>query len=70
MGGVAVAVVAEHKRRYLIEDMGLTEEQIEEMLPSEIETHCDKVIQKRIDARGMIRTDLAPAESKVGEKGS
>jgi len=65
-----MAVVAEHKKRYLIEDMGLTEEQIEEMLPSEIEKHCDEVIQKRIDARGMVRTNLAPAESKVGKKDS
>jgi len=65
-----MAVVAEHKKRYLIEDMGLTEEQIEEMLPSEIEKHCDEVIQKQIDALGMVRTDLAPDRSKVGEKDS
>jgi len=65
-----MAVVPEHKKRYYIEDIGLTEEQLDEMLPSELRKYCDEVIQKRIDARGMVRTDLAPVESKVGEKDS
>ena len=65
-----MAVVTEREKSCLIEDMGLTEEQLEEMLPSEIDKHCESVIQKRIDARGMVRTDLAPVESKVGENDS
>jgi len=50
-------VVSEREKSSLIEYMNLTEEQIEEMLPSEIEQHCKEVIQKKIDARGMIRPD-------------
>jgi hypothetical protein len=48
-------IVDESTEDYLIHSMGLTKEQIEEMLPSEIDKHCDEVIQKRIDARGMVR---------------
>ena len=50
-------IVAEHKKEYILEEFGLTEEQLEEMLPSEYEKHKKEVIQKRIDARGMIRPD-------------
>ena len=50
-------IVAEYKKEYVLEEFGLTEEQLEEMLPSEFKKHCEEVIQKRIDARGMIRKD-------------
>ena len=48
-----MAVVSEWQERYLINSMGLTKEQIEKMLPSEIEKHCDEVIRKEIDALEM-----------------
>jgi len=63
-----MAFVSEHRERYIMEDYGLTKKQIEDFLPSELEKHIDDIIQKRIDARGMVRTDLAPVESKVGEE--
>jgi len=50
-------IVAEHKKEYVLRTFELTEEQLEEMLPSEFENHCKEVIQKRIDARGMFRKD-------------
>lgn len=46
-------IVTESQEDYLINSMGLTKKQIEEMLPSEIDQHCDDVIRKKIDARGM-----------------
>ena len=45
---------------YLIHSMGLTKKQIKEMLPSEVDQHCDEVIRKKIDARGMYK----PTEKK------
>jgi hypothetical protein len=33
--------------------MGLTKKQIKEMLPSEIDEHCDKIIKQRIKERGI-----------------
>jgi len=50
-------IVSEWQESYLITDMGLTKEQIEEMLPSEIKKHCDAVIRKQIDALGMYKPD-------------
>ena len=52
-------IVDESTEQYLIHSMGLTKEQIEEMLPSEIKKHCDEVIRKEIDALGMYK----PAEN-------
>ena len=45
-------IVSEWQESYLINDMGLTKEQIEEMLPSEVKKHCKSVIRKEIDALG------------------
>ena len=50
-------IVDEAREHYLIHSMGLTKEQIKEMLPSEITQHCDEVIRKRIEARGMYKPD-------------
>ena len=53
-------IVDESTEHYLIHSMGLTKKQIDEMLPSEVDQHCDEVIRKRIDARGMVK----PPENK------
>ena len=45
-------IVSEWQESYLINDMGLTKEQINEMLPSEIKKYCENVIRKEIDALG------------------
>ena len=50
-------VVAEHKKEYVLRTFELTEEQLEEMLPSEFEKHKKEVMQKKIDALGMFRPD-------------
>ena len=50
-------VVAEHKKEYVLEEFGLTEEQLEEMLPSEFEKHREEVMRKKIDALGMVIKD-------------
>jgi len=58
-----MAVVDKVTEEYLIESMGLTKKQIKEMLPSEVEKHCEAVIRKRIDALGVYR----PNEKIVSE---
>jgi len=58
-----MAVVPEDKKEYIMETYGLTEKQIDDFLPSELRKHCEAVIQKRIDARGMIRTDAEPEKN-------
>jgi hypothetical protein len=50
-------IVDEAKEFYLIHSMGLTKEQIKDMLPSEITRHCEDIIRKRIDARKMYEPD-------------
>jgi hypothetical protein len=36
---------------YLIHSMGLTKKQIKDMLPSEIDKHCNDIIRQRIEER-------------------
>ena len=55
--GEYAMIVAEYKKEYVLRTFELTEERLEEMLPSEFENHCKEVMQKRIDARGMFRKD-------------
>jgi len=43
---------------YLIKIIGLTEEQIKNMLPSEVDKYCENVIQERIKNRGIYNPDL------------
>jgi hypothetical protein len=50
-------VVDENTEYYLIHSMGLTKKQIKDMLPSEIEKHCDKIIRERINDRGIYKTE-------------
>jgi len=38
---------------YLIKIIGLTEEQIKNMLPSEVDKYCEDVIQERIKKQGI-----------------
>jgi hypothetical protein len=52
--GDTIMIVDEATEYYLIHSMGLTKEQIEEMLPSEIENYCNEVIRKRIAKRKMV----------------
>jgi len=47
-------VVDKSTEYYLTHSMGLTKKQINEMLPSEIDKHCEDIIRKRIDARKMV----------------
>jgi hypothetical protein len=39
---------------YLIHSMGLTKKQIKDMLPSEIDEHCKKIIRQRIEKQNII----------------
>jgi hypothetical protein len=41
--------VTKNTEYYLIHSMGLTKKQIKDMLPSEVEEHCRKVIKKELD---------------------
>ena len=50
-------VVDEKNEYYLIHSMGLTKKQIKEMLPSEIEKHCKKVIRKEIEETGIYKPE-------------
>ena len=60
-----MVVLSEGSRIFVLEKYGLTEEQLDDMLPSEYEKFTDDFIQKKRDARGMIRKD--DDESKIGE---
>jgi hypothetical protein len=53
-------VVDESTEYYLINSMGLTKQQIKDMLPSEVEDYCDKVIRERISARGIYKPKEKP----------
>ena len=57
-------IVDESTEHYLIHSMGLTKEQIDEILPGEVDKHCDEVIRRRIDARGMVKPADEPAKGK------
>jgi len=57
-------IVDESTEHYLIHSMGLTKEQIDEMLPSEVKKHCDGIIRKEIDALGMYK----PADESAVKK--
>ena len=50
-----MVIVTPGQEHYLIHSMGLTKKQLKEMLPSEIDKHCEAVIRKRIDARGVYK---------------
>ncbi|MCL2440492.1 MAG: hypothetical protein FWD14_02000 [Treponema sp.] len=47
-------VVDKSTEYYLTHSMGLTKKQIKEMLPGEVDKHCEEIIRNRIDARGMV----------------
>ena len=53
-------IVDEATEYYLIHSIGLTKEQVKNMLPSEIEEYCDKVIRERINARGIYKPEEKP----------
>jgi len=46
-----MAIVSEPQEAYLIRVIGLTKEQINDMLPSEIDAYCDKVMKDKKAAR-------------------
>ena len=48
-----MAVVSESEEHYLINDIGLTKEQIKEMYPGQIKEYEEKVIKERIKNRGI-----------------
>jgi len=50
--------VNENTEYYLIHSMGLNKKQIKEMLPSEIKSHCENVVKKEIQERGIYNPDL------------
>jgi hypothetical protein len=39
---------------YLVHSMGLTKKQIRDMLPSEVDEHCDKIIRQRREEQNRI----------------
>ena len=45
--------VDENTEYYLIHSMGLNKKQIKDMLPSEIEKHCNDIIKQRIKETGI-----------------
>ena len=51
-------VTDKSNENYLIKIIGLTEEQIKNMLPSEVDKYCENVIQERIKNRGIYNPDL------------
>jgi len=57
-----VAVVTESEEYYLINNIGLTKEQIKEMYPSQIKTFEEKVIKERIKSRGISNPDSKSEE--------
>ena len=56
-------IVDEAIEYYLINSMGLTKQQIKDMLPSEIEEYCNTVIRERINARGIYKPEEKPSEN-------
>jgi hypothetical protein len=56
------------KEYYLIHSMGLTKKQIKEMLPSEIKKHCESVIKKEIQERGIYNPELDNKKTVVTKK--
>jgi hypothetical protein len=50
-------IVDENTEYYLINSMGLNKKQIRDMLPSEIDEHCDKIIKQRIKETGIYKED-------------
>jgi hypothetical protein len=48
-------IVDQNTEHYLIHSMGLNKKQIKDMLPSEIEEHCKKVIKQRIKDTGIYK---------------
>ena len=54
-------IVDKDTEHYLINSMGLSKTQIKNMLPSEVEEHCNKTIKQRIKETGIYK----PAKTKV-----
>ena len=55
--------VDENTEYYLINSMGLNKKQIKDMLPSEIEKHCNDVIKQRIKETGIYNSDEKPKKT-------
>jgi hypothetical protein len=53
-------VTDQNTEYYLIHSMGLTKKQIKDMLPSEVEEHCKKVIRKELDDRKIFIPKTTP----------
>jgi len=49
--------VDESTENYLIKIIGLTKEQIKEMLPSEIDDYCNNIIEEKRKNRGIYNPD-------------
>jgi hypothetical protein len=43
--------VTKNTEYYLVHSMGLTKKQIKDMLPSEVDEYCNKIIKERLDER-------------------
>ena len=59
-----MAVVNEATEYYLIHSMGLTKKQIDDMLPSEVEAHCKKVIRQEIIDTGIYNPEADKPKKK------
>jgi hypothetical protein len=57
-------IVDKTDEHYLIHCMGLTKKQIKDMLPSEVDRHCDNVIRKEIEETGIYNPDLKESKKK------
>ena len=60
--------VDENTEYYLIHSMGLNKKQIKDMLPSEIEKHCNDIIKQRIKDTGIYSPDKKPEKQKSKNK--
>jgi putative aminopeptidase FrvX len=57
-------IVNEATEYYLIHSMGLTKQQIKDMLPSEIHKYCEEITRREIDALGVYKK---PSETNNSE---
>jgi len=57
--------VDENTEYYLIHSMGLNKKQIKDMLPSEIEKHCENVVKQRIQDRDIFKPESIDDKKKL-----
>jgi len=59
-----MAVVTKSEEYYLINNIGLTKEQIKEMYPGQIKTYEENIIKERIKSRGIYNPGSKPEKTE------